>query len=262
MKDFIIACQFLTRITINPTIEVSKGDMATSTRMYPVVGFMIGALLTLIYLVFSWLLPLPTLTIAIFLIVAEVLLTGGLHLDGLMDCADGLLSYRPKERIIAIMKDSTVGANAVIALVSLLLVKTGLLVALLPENYWILLLMPLVSRWTLLYVAVSYPYAGKEGSLGGTVIGQAGDKQYRVGTTYALLLSSLIGMLVLKVFNQALFSVFLTMIVLWLSAVFTAHLVANGATRKIEGVTGDVLGAILEITEVMVLFIAVILISI
>lgn len=151
------------------------------------------------------------------------------------------------------MKDSTVGANAAISLVSLLLFKIGLYLVLLPDYFWLLLLFPLISRWILLDLAVHYPYAGKEGSLGGTVIGQAGRKELCCGSLVALLLTILIGGFAHKIGLQEIDFVIYIVLVAWLTGIITGRLVARVATKKISGVTGDVLGAAVELVEVAVL---------
>ena len=255
MRYFIIACQFLTRITINPNLEIGEGDMAKSAKAYPLVGFVIGLLLLLLFMGLNEILGFPIVTIAIFLVLAEVLLTGGLHLDGLMDCADGLFSYRSKERILAIMKDSHVGANAVLALVSLVLVKIALLITILPEHPWILILMPLVSRWVLVDLAFRYPYAGKPGSLGGTIIEQVRTSEVCMATVSAFVAVGCTVVVGIVVFNQDWLFVTFFAVFGWLIPALVARLVANNAVKKIDGITGDVLGATLEISEVMVLFV-------
>lgn len=253
MKNFIIAVQFLTRISVGPTLEISSEDMGSSASAYPLVGSLLAFILVSFALILRQLSGLPIIASATFLTVGEILLTGGLHLDGLMDCADGLLSYRPREQILAIMKDSTVGANAVLALVSLLLVKISLLIAVLPDYLWVLLVMPLISRWNLLYLAVYYPYAGKKGSLGGSVIGQAGKKEFFKGTFWALILTVLSAGLALWWGRASLGFIILSFALAWLTGIFTAWSVAQRATEKIGGITGDVLGAVVELTEVAVL---------
>lgn len=255
MRNFIIACQFLTRITINPNLEIGKGDMAKSAKAYPLVGFVIGLFLLLIFMGLNEILGFPMVPIAIFLVLAEVLLTGGLHLDGLMDCADGLFSYRPKDRILVIMKDSHLGANAAISLVSLILLKVALLVIVLPDLPWILVFMPLVSRWVLVDLSLRYPYAGKSGSLGGSIIEQIGFLEFWVASVSTLLATAFTMALGVVFFRQTWLLVSIFAIVTWVIAALVARLVANNAAKKIDGITGDVLGAALEISEVIVLFV-------
>ena len=262
MRNFIIACQFLTRITIDPNLEIKEGEMASSTKAYPLVGFVIGLVLLTLSLGLNRILGFPILTTAVFLVVAELLLTGGLHLDGLMDCADGLFSYRPKERILAIMKDSHVGANAVMALVSLILLKVALLITILPGHPWILVLMPLVSRWVLVDLAVRYPYAGKSGSLGGSIIGQIKFSEFWAATLSALLAILCTVVLGITVFKQAWLIVSAFAVFSWLITALVARYLASNTVKKIDGITGDVLGAALEISEIVVLLIGAIFVRI
>lgn len=262
MRNFIIACQFLTRITIIPNLEVREGEMASSARAYPLVGFVLGLFLLLLFTALNDALGFPILTTAIILVIAEIFVTGGLHLDGLMDCADGLFSYRPKERILEIMKDSHVGANAVLALVSMILLKVALLLTVLPEHPWILVFMPLVSRWVMVDLAVRFPYAGKLGSLGGTIIGQVGTSEFRVATISALM--AVIGTIVLGTIVYGQNWLFVTLLALfsWLITALAARYLARNTVKKIDGITGDVLGAILEISEVVMLLVGAIFIRI
>lgn len=261
MKNFIIALQFLTRISIRPNLEVTEKDMVTSAAMYPLVGFVLGLLLLLFVTLSSRLLGFPPFLIAVLVVVAEIALTGGLHLDGLMDCGDGLLSYLPKERMLAIMKDSRVGANAVLVVVSLLLVKVALLTHLLPSYSWLVVGMTLFSRWTLLYLARYFPYGGQEGSLGGTVIGKVSLQDFLLGTGHSIAASFLFGFIYSLLFKQQTFIMLSLLGLSWLAAGCGAYRLATKSCEKIDGITGDVLGAVLEITEVVVLFVGAVVVS-
>lgn len=262
MRNFIIACQFLTRITIRPNLEVSEGEMASSAKAYPLVGFVLGLFLLLLFTALNDALGFHILTTAIILVIAEILVTGGIHLDGLMDCADGLFSYRSKERILEIMKDSHVGANAVLALVSMILLKIALLNAILPEYPWILVFMPLVSRWVMVDLAVRFSYAGKPGSLGGTIIGQVGAKEFWLANASAFV--AVICTIALGTIVYSLKWLFVTFFALssWLITALVARRLARNTVKKIGGITGDVLGALLEISEVVILFVGAIFIHI
>lgn len=124
------AFQFLTRLPVPVTLQYDHAMFRRSVVFYPLVGAVLGLLLSLGGLLLQSFLP-PAAAAALMLLL-WVAMTGALHLDGLMDTADGILSHRSREQMLEIMKDSRVGAMGVVACVLLLLIKWTLLQQWLP----------------------------------------------------------------------------------------------------------------------------------
>ena len=163
MTPFFIALQFLTRLKIVNQTEWSVEDFGKSVVAFPYVGLIIGLILALLYGILSPFIPLVPLML--ILVIAEFLITGGLHADGLMDTSDGLFSGRERDRKLEIMKDSRIGSFGVVAFVFVTLLKWQLLTAI-PTAEFIpmaLIMMPLMSRWSLVLSIRSYPYAREQG---------------------------------------------------------------------------------------------------
>jgi len=186
---------------------------------------------------------LPSLPATALLLVTWVAITGALHLDGFIDCCDGLLVPKPAEQRLEIMKDSRVGAFGVVGAICLLLVKFSGLATLAPDERlgW-LLMVPALSRWTMVWAAWRYPSARPDGlavwfrqGLGWSHVVIAG------GTT----------LLVALVFRGL--SGLITFAAVWLFAL----LFAAWVQRRIPGLTGDVYGAMNELSEVVGLLLAV-----
>ena len=121
MTPFFIALQFLTRLKIVNQTEWSVEDFGKSVVAFPYVGLIIGLILALLYGILSPFIPLVPLML--ILVIAEFLITGGLHADGLMDTSDGLFSGRERDRKLEIMKDSRIGSFGVVAFVFVTLLK-------------------------------------------------------------------------------------------------------------------------------------------
>ncbi len=185
----------------------------------------------------------PPFLNAVLIVAAWAALTGGLHLDGLADCADGLLPQVDRVRRLEILRDPRAGAFGVIALVLALLLKTATVAAAVAPVA-ALLLAPLWARWTLL-LGARQPSARADG----------------LGARFATGLTP-------RILAQALASVLLAtvLIVLWRGqlalaamAILAAHGVAIAvialARRRLGGATGDVLGLIVEGSEVAVLLV-------
>lgn len=136
-------------------------DMRGLAKYLPAVGLLIGGLLVALAVTFAKLSVLPAVA-SIFLVVAWLVLSGGLHFDGLMDTADGIFSHRSPERMLEIMRDSRVGNFGVLAGVVVLLLKIAGLLSLanaLPA----LLLIPAWSRWCESFAIGAFPYARPDG---------------------------------------------------------------------------------------------------
>ncbi len=239
MKGFIIALQFMTRIPLFITIEMDNKDFGRSSRFFPLVGLVIGAILALAYYFANWLLP--PLVVGALIVILEIIITGGIHFDGFIDTMDGILSARPKERVFEIMKDSRVGAHGVTALLCLVLLKFSLLASL-SSRYipFILLLMPMLGRWAMVFCLAFFPYAKPEGL--GRIFWEETDKpQWYLITGLIFLLSFMF-----------LPKIFLIVYVITLLIALTPMLLIN---KKLQGHTGDTYGAINEMTEVIFLLI-------
>lgn len=187
MKDFLTAWQFLTRVSINQKIKTDSDSMSRAYLYFPLVGLIIGILLAL--LGYGVLLIFKPLTAAIILAAGEILLTGGLHLDGFMDSCDGLFSGRGRERVLEIMKDSRVGSMGVIGILVLLGLRVSLLYELAGTNVFlpVIVAMPVFSRWTMVYVMSRYPYARHQG-LGGLFTSGITRRHLALVTGYSALL--------------------------------------------------------------------------
>lgn len=143
----------------------TQEEISNSRLYYPLVGLLLGLLLVGVERgareVF------PVYLTAALLLVFLVAMTRGLHLDGFMDVCDGLFGGYTPERRREIMRDSHVGAFAVIGVASLLLLKYGALVSLLtlpaPGKEWVLLLFPTFSRWAMVVLLGTFPYVRRQG---------------------------------------------------------------------------------------------------
>lgn len=238
------AVGFLTIIPV-PAKYATTEAFAGSNRVYPLVGLLLGGLLALGALAFAALFP--PLVVAVLLVGLWLKLTGALHLDGLADTADGLLSHRPRERALEIMRDSRIGVMGTAALVLVVLLKVAGLSALEHGNLWrALLLAPVVGRCAILLLQAFLPCARKEG-LGAASAASVCDPAAAAGSGGGLRPVALLWAAAAVAFGGILLGVG------GAGAVMLALALAGGlgyyALRRIGGYTGDVLGAGCEAAE-------------
>ncbi len=231
MKSFFLMLQFLTRIPIPVTIPCEAEDFAKGPPWFPLVGWVIGGILCGAAMLLN---PLgePWMT-ALLLVILEALITGGLHLDGLADSFDGLYSNRDRERILEIMKDSRIGSNGVLALMGLLSLKTVALATIPAEQLpLVMLVMPAVARLNMTAASfLSHP--ARPQGMGNLFIGQVKRKGFLLA---AVILFVPLGMLDLP-FHVAAGGTLLA------GFLFVRH-----AEKILGGITGDILGALCEIS--------------
>ena len=163
LKGFATAWQFLTRINLFKEANFDQESLGKAYRFFPLVGLILGLFLALLGYSASKLFQ--PLTVAIILVTADILLTGGLHLDGFMDTCDGIYSGRGRDRILEIMKDSRVGSMGVLGALVLLGLKVSFLYELAGTTAFLpgLIVMPLFSRWCMIMVMAVYPSARQQG---------------------------------------------------------------------------------------------------
>ncbi len=225
----LAALQFITVIPIRRSVPFVPSRMIP---MFPVVGLILGAGLVAVDGVASllWSRPVASLLDVVFL----VTVTGGFHLDGLGDTADGLYGHRSREAALAIMKDSRVGAMGLLAMVCGLGIKWAGIAGLDAHRTLMLFIIPAYSRGAMLFGFRYLPYGRPEGGTGHAFFDDPLPPSGLVWLLPAVLLSLLAGPAAIIV-NLA----FAGLVI----AVLTAY------ARRIGCITGDMLGAQCEITE-------------
>lgn len=244
MKPFFSALAFLTRIPVSQKLTGGEDSFSKAVIYYPVIGFLLGAIAVL---AFTFLQPLfQPFALAVIMLGVNIVLSGGLHLDGFADCADGFLSSQPRERVFEIMKDSHIGAFGVIALILLLLLKVSLLTSIFADTakgMEAVFLMPLTGRCVLIINMVLQPCAKKDG------LGASLWKRSPLLLLWAFVFLFGVAFLVRKL--AGIMTVSGGLAVLFLFVIYTQ--------KKIGGGTGDTLGAGCELSELGVILAAVII---
>lgn len=245
IKNFIRAIQFLTIVTVNRKEKVTEGDLARSMVYFPLVGFLIGVILVYADKALSYVLP-HTIGNAL-LVLISVLLTRALHIDGLADTLDGLMGGSDKESRLRIMKDSRIGTAGVLGIVFVLLVKYLCLNNLFNDDKTeLLLIAPVLSRWSQALMVFRANYVRDQG-MGRAFVGHLRATGLAVSSAVA------VGIVAYVLWVPALLviagTLALTLIGRW-------YLV-----RKLGGVTGDAIGAVSELNEVLTFLLFVILSS-
>ncbi|RED58506.1 adenosylcobinamide-GDP ribazoletransferase [Cohnella lupini] len=247
LQAFAAAVQFLTRIPLPVTIDYSEVHFRRSVIFYPYVGALIGLMVA----VAGFLLDpvLPASVCAILLVALWTLLSGGLHMDGLMDTADGLLSHRSRERMLEIMKDSRVGAMGVIVCVFYIGLKVALIISLLEdgreEGLMLLMLIPAWSRNFMVAAIAGWPYARKEQGLG-SLYRSTSKKHAVISGAGAFLLTAVLLLFIGDWSWAEKGWVILSYVVVSYGIGFA---MATAISRKLGGLTGDVYGALNECIE-------------
>jgi len=237
MQFLIQAFFFLTIFPFMPKTAPAAGDQGRAGGWYPLVGLVIGGLLAGASFVFNLIFA-PLLSAAL-IVALWVVLTGGLHLDGLADCCDGMLNSSPPARRLEIMRDSRLGAFGGIGLVLYLLLKVAALASLPPGMVLpALLAAPTVGRWLVL-IAVRQPMARPGGLADDFKLGFRG-RAYILAAAPLVLVGLFAGWTML-------------------AAVVAAHLVTLGifalARAALGGLTGDVFGLTIEMGELAALIV-------
>ncbi|WP_448561969.1 adenosylcobinamide-GDP ribazoletransferase [Trichothermofontia sp.] len=252
MLRFIAAIAFYTRLPVPSTWPL---DFQGIARLAPLVGLLIGSLLGVGDYLLS-LVGIPNLTRSAVLVVGGLALTGGLHLDGAIDAADGLAVPDPDRRL-AVMRDSVTGAFGVMAAVAIVLLKVAALADLTQHRWLALLLIPAWGRWGQLLAIVRYPYLRPTGK--GALHKAAIQSPWEpLPTALLLILLSGLGSLAIFELNpldlstpppDRLSSVILTGLALSAAGLIPA--IATGAWfhRQLGGHTGDTYGAVVEWSE-------------
>lgn len=181
---------------------------------------------------------------AAVMVIFYLVITGGLHMDGLMDTADAYFSRLSKEKKLEIMKDSRVGAFAVMALVSLILLKTAFFYELFQagtEAAIVLLFIPVLSRTAQVAVLCFFPYAKKDGIA--VTFAQAAENRAGIIVMLVIYLSVLTGLIYYLAGINGLLIPFGLFLFTWFYYF--------SSKKNFGGITGDITGAYLELAEAL-----------
>lgn len=268
MKGFLLLLSFMTRIPM-PKIDYDEEKLGKSMKLFPLVGVVIGFILLFFSIVFSYVLSnlsfsafLPIIILVVIL--TDLISTGALHLDGLADTFDGIFSYRSKHKMLEIMKDSRLGSNGALALILYFLIKFVLLYSLLMEDQgetvFAVLTYPVVARLCSVISCASAPYARGSG-MGKTFVDNTKASGVIIASLITVVYSS--AMLYHITFPQALPSdlvirkLGVNLLIIAILGLF-AFSFSKLIERKIGGITGDTLGALLEISSLVYLFLIIV----
>ena len=237
IKPLVAALQFLTVIPI--PVRVTTADMGRSLPWFPAAGLVTGGVAAVVFAA-AHALGAPPLMSALLGVLALSGTNGFFHLDGVADTADGLLSARPRERALEIMRDSRIGTMGVVGLFFILGLKWSALAAMAPGSGWRALLIAAVAARSAQVLTMGLlPYARKEGGLASVFLEHRKPSHMVVVSVAGLLLAALLAGV--PGVAAILFSI-------------VAALVFNGlCMKKIGGITGDTLGGLTEIIETTVL---------
>ena len=228
-------------------IPVKKHEITPSTVIcFPLVGLFLGGVLVLLNFIFSELLHFEKIVIVAFILVVYIVVTGGLHLDGLSDTVDGIAAGdKDKTKIFAIMSDSHIGAEGVVAIVCDIMLKFVLL-ANIPEKLFqnVLLIFPCISR-SCMVVSMFLSKPAKDDGVG---------KLFIENTT---LTTCVVSTLICLAITLLIFPSIIAFVMILFTAIAAISL-TKFFVSKIGGMTGDTMGAVNEIIEIFILLVVLI----
>jgi len=231
MRSFVAAVSFLTRLPVGRFVSFDSADVAASAGWFPIVGLLIGAICGSAAFLLRG--HLPQALVAVLLVALDALLTGALHYDGLADTADGFGGGKDRDDVLRIMRDHAIGSYGGTALVLLVVLKTTAYANLLAGGKWMpaIVLTPAIGRWSILLLTAALPYARQTAS----VVREMGKTALVVGT---VLLA--VALLASRLWCAAAAAG---------SAILVSGCFGLYCRRRIGGITGDTLGANVQLCE-------------
>jgi adenosylcobinamide-GDP ribazoletransferase len=231
ISGFVTAVQFLTRLPVPKALGAGTADLAEAAPWFPFVGLLVGAVVAMATWVGTGLGPWPA---ALLGVIAWVVVTGALHLDGLGDVADGLgAAHGSPERFLEVIRDPHSGSFGVTAIVLQIAAKLVLLAELTQRSHVLaLVLVAAWARWGSLVLARGVP---------------------PLGAGFAKRFAGAIGVRMIGVWALVLTLASVVIAPVLVAAVVVPFLLAIYWRRRLGGITGDCHGASIEMTETVLL---------
>jgi len=239
LDNLRLALAFLTILPVGPRRTVLPESIAESFGCFPLAGFIIGAALAAEDRIFGKVFS-QTLRSAL-VVMSLVVLTGGIHLDGVADTADALGAGRDRERALQILRDSAIGSFGAIALFFVLALKILALASMAaPRRYVALYLAPGLARWAMVAVSYGLDYLRSRGA-GSSLLDSDGGRNFTLASVTAIVAAALVP-------SGRTFAA-------CVAAVIATLLMRSFYRRWLSGVTGDLIGAAGELVEVVTLIV-------
>lgn len=239
-ENFLLMLQVLTRIPINKSLPCENNDFKRGASFFAIVGLIIGLIQ---FMVYSLLIKFFNLDISvIIIIIIDILITGGFHIDGFGDTCDGFFATKGKDKIIDIMKDSRIGTFACIGIIINLLIKfIGYTTVLNNTTSYIIILLPMISRVSIVLIS----YIGKAAK-------ETGSGNLFINTvTFNEVIINYLLFILIAIFMVNLKRLFIILTI----SILTTLLFNKYCNSKINGITGDSLGANNELVMLILLII-------
>ncbi|HOT28362.1 MAG TPA: adenosylcobinamide-GDP ribazoletransferase [Candidatus Ozemobacteraceae bacterium] len=239
IRTFLAAVQFLTTLPVSTAF--TSDEIGRSAPWFPVVGLAVGGLVAIADLA-ARNVGLPWSVRTVLAVAMLAVLSGGLHLDGLADTADGFFSSRTPDRILEIMRDSRIGSMGVLALALVLGLKAAAIAELAQggARTGALLLAPVFGRALQVAGLTWMPYARPEGGLASVFLPH---RSIYFGIISCAIPALSAGLVFGRTFALALAAAVSLLVAWW----------ARACRNTIGGMTGDTLGALSELGEALVL---------
>ncbi len=239
----LLSFQFFTSLPIRRQLPINQKTVTSMYMMMPLLGVLMGCSVSLLYTLNIHFVDVSNVLLAILVVVAGIVMTGGLHLDGWIDMGDAFFSYQNKEKRLEILEDPRVGAFGAISLVVLLLLKIGFIYEFLNRDsedvLFYFLSIPFISRLALLIYFVA-THTVKEKGLAAYFKSQVNHRTIWIALIlYAFLYSIL-----------TYFFIGLNGIILIGCMLLFVFLYRKWTINNFGGMTGDLVGALYEGTEV------------
>ena len=245
LRLFLTAVQYFTRIPVPAWVGHTAQQLDQSARYFPLVGMGVGAIAATVLCVSAWVLP---LTLAVVLsMLTGILITGAFHEDGLSDFVDGMGGGYTREKILAIMKDSHVGAYGVIAIVLALLIKFQILLVLTHRHSLVFVAAALISahgisRLMAVSIMLTQQYVRADDTARAKPVAQDLSR-----TSFAIaVITGLAALALLLLSGGSIANITIALACSLLLRMYLAKLMQ----QKLGGYTGDCLGAVQQVTEI------------
>ncbi|MEK4145527.1 adenosylcobinamide-GDP ribazoletransferase [Robertmurraya sp. FSL W8-0741] len=246
VRGFLLNLQFFTAIPMRTALPLDHQHLQSSIKTFPLVGLLQGIVYSALLYFLTNYSPLSLLASAFLLWLAVIVMTGGIHLDGWMDASDAFFSYQDQAKRLEIMKDPRTGAFGVLSVFVLLssrfLFIYEILASMTYASYFLLMLIPFLGKSVMGIVLVTIPSAKKDGLA--ALFQEAGNSRSLAG--YPLYL-----IVIATIFISGWSGIMLPLIILVGVAILCYYLIRVKVVKWFGGITGDVLGASVEGTEIM-----------